>query len=286
MHDALQPIRGDIRGNDPLPSRTADLRPFLYLLAPMRLCPQSGGRSEEDHVMSQILLPPPNADIENATPSAPITSVATSSDSPAYLYEPEPPKRQARFWRMVKWPLRQLIKGIYLTGVFAKRYRLIAGIVLAVLVALTASGFVAYRVVQQQELAHEQMTLTTSLSVASEPTSGALPLSVLHFLHARKTYNGQEEWDSLSSSLHTQIEQQGGNVSSLQQVLDQARSSGIKFDRFVYSGGFTDPNTGISHYTVEAYAEQGTAHAVLTWFFIVGTDGYISGYQNLTPSQQ
>ncbi len=285
MHDALQPMRGDIWGSGPLHSKTADLRPFPYLLAPMRLCPQSGGRSEEDHVMSQILLPPPNTERENATPAAPITSVATSSDSPAYLYEPEPPKRQARFWRMIKWPLRQLIKGIYLTGVFAKRYRLIAGIVLAVLLALAASGFVGYRVLQQQELAREQSSLTASLNFASAPTSSSLPMSVLHFLHARKTYNGQEEWDSLSASLHAQVEQQGGNVSSLQQVLDQARSSGLKFDRFVDSGGFTDPDTGISHYTIEVYAEQGTAHAVLTWFFVVGTDGYISGFQNLTPGQ-
>lgn len=233
--------------------------------------------------MSQILLPPPNADIETANVPAPVTSAATP---PAYLYEPEPPKRQSRFWRMIKWPLRRLIKGIYLTGVFAKRYRLVTGIVLAVLLVLAVSGFVAYRVVQQQEIALEQTSLAASLNVSSSSTSGSLPLSVLHFLHARKTFSAQEEWDSLSSSLHAQIQQQGGSVSSIQQSFDQARASGLQLDRFVYSGGYTNPTTGVSHYTVEVYAHEGNAQGLLTWFFIVDAKGYISSINDLTPSQQ
>ena len=285
MHDAVHLMNGDSRDSDPriCPISAAHHRPFVVLLALMQLRSQSGGHPGEDLYMSQILLPPPNAEIEKTSVPAPATSVATP---PGYLYEPEPPRRQSHFWRVIKWPLRQLIKGIYLTGVFAKRYRLVTGIVLAVLLALAASGFVAYQVVQRQEIAREQNSLATGLNVSSSSTSGALPVSVLHFLHARKTFNAQEEWDSLSSTLHAQIQQQGGSVNSIQQTFDQARASGLQLDSFVYSGGYTNPNTGVSHYTVEVYAHEGNARGLLTWFFVVGSDGYISSINDLTPSQQ
>lgn len=236
--------------------------------------------------MSQILLPPPNAGIEESTPAASSALVTTPPTPLAYLYEPEPPKRQSRFWRMIKWPLRQIIKGIYLTGVFAKRHRVVAVIVVAVVLVLAASGFVAYRVVRQQEIAREQNSLAASINLVSSSQTGALPLSVLHFLHARKTYNAQEEWDSLSPSLHAQIQQQGGNVSSIQQNFDQARANGLKLDRFVSSGGYTNPSSGVSHYTIEVYAEEGSTQGLLTWFFIVDADGYVSSINDLTPSQQ
>ncbi|HEX8034255.1 MAG TPA: hypothetical protein VF510_10425 [Ktedonobacterales bacterium] len=236
--------------------------------------------------MSQILLPPPNAGTEESSPPASNALVTSPPAPPAYLYEPEPPKRQSRFWRMIKWPLRQIIKGIYLTGVFAKRHRVVAVIVLAAVLVLAASGFVAYRVVQQQEIAQEQNSLTTSINLVSSPQAGALPLSVLHVLHARKTYNAQEEWDNLSPSLRAQYQQQGGSVSSLQQSFDQARANGLTLDRFVYSGGFTNPSTGVSHYTIEVYAHEGSAQGLLTWFFLVDANGYISSINDLTPSQQ
>lgn len=236
--------------------------------------------------MSQILLPAPNAGVEEVPSPASNALVTAPQASPAYLYEPEPPKRQSRFWRMIKWPLRQIIKGIYLTGVFAKRHRVVAVIALAVVLVLAASGFAAYQVVRQQEAAQEQSSLATSINLVSSPQAGNLPLSVLHFLHARKTYNAQEEWDSLSSSLHAQIQQQGGSVSAIQQNFNQARANGLKLDKFVSSGGYTNPSTGISHYTIEVYAEEGSAQGLLTWFFIVGADGYISSINDLTPSQQ
>lgn len=236
--------------------------------------------------MSQILLPPPNAGIEESPPPASSALVTTPPAPPAYLYEPEPPKRQSRFWRMIKWPLRQIIKGIYLTGVFAKRHRIVAVIVLAVVLVLAASSFVAYRVVRQHETALEQNSLTASINLDSSSQTGTLPLSVLHFLHARKTFNAQEAWDSLSPSLHSQIQQQGGSVSSIQQSFDQARASGLKLDRFVSSGGYTNSSTGVSHYTIEVYAEEGSAQGLLTWFFIVDANGYISSFNDLTPSQQ
>lgn len=289
LHDALQPMHVDSRDSDLILDTSfwaANLRPFALLLASMRLRSQCGGHAGEDQFMSQILLPPPNAGTEESTPPASNALVTSPPAPPAYLYEPEPPKRQSRFWRMIKWPLRQIIKGIYLTGVFAKRHRVVAVIVLAAVLVLAASGFVAYRVVQQQEIAQEQNSLTTSINLVSSPQAGALPLSVLHVLHARKTYNAQEEWDNLSPSLRAQYQQQGGSVSSLQQSFDQARANGLTLDRFVYSGGFTNPSTGVSHYTIEVYAHEGSAQGLLTWFFLVDANGYISSINDLTPSQQ
>lgn len=236
--------------------------------------------------MSQILLPPPNTGAEESTPSVSNELVTLPPAPPAYLYEPEPPKRQSRFWRMIKWPLRQIIKGIYLAGVFAKRHRVVAVIVLVAALALAASGFVAYRVVQQREITQQQNSLTTSINLVSSPQTSSLPLSVLHFLHARKTFNAQEEWDSLSSTLHSQIQQQGGSVSSIQQSFDQARANGLTLDRFVYSGGYTNPSTGVSHYTIEVSAHEGSTQGLLTWFIIVDANGFISSLNDLTPSQQ
>lgn len=235
--------------------------------------------------MSQILLPPPNAGSEELILPATITTPATLPTSLADLYAPEPPKQQPPFWRAIKWPLRQIIKGIYLTGVLAKRHRVVAVIVLAVVLVLALSGYAAYQVVQQQEIAREQGNLTASINLAYAPNASHLPLSVLHFLHSQQTFNAQEEWTTLSQSMRSTIQQQGGSVSAIQQNLDQARTNGLKIDRFVSSGGYTDPDTSVSHYTVEAYAELGGARKVLTWFFVVNSAGAIDNVQNLTPSQ-
>src|SRR4051812_38784620 len=107
MHNALQPLHVDCRDSDLIRDtsfRAANLRPFALLHASMRLRSQCGGHAGEDHIMSQILLPPPNAGIEESPPPVSNALVTTPPAPPAYLYEPEPPKRQSRFWRMIKWP--------------------------------------------------------------------------------------------------------------------------------------------------------------------------------------
>src|SRR5579859_2018001 len=88
-------------------------------------------------IMSQVVLPSTEPQPEASGPS--ITSAATTAlvpqsptpepERPKYIYEYVPPP-QPRAWRAVKWPLRQLFKGLYLTGSAAKRHRMVTLVIL------------------------------------------------------------------------------------------------------------------------------------------------------------
>ena len=243
-------------------------------------------------IMSQVVLPPPEPQPEVPGPSttAAVTALVPQPptpepERPKYVYEYVPPA-QPRAWRAVKWPLRQLFKGLYLTGSDAKRHWMVTLVILALLIGGVGATYGIYRAT------HPATTTASAAGGTNAGTTGgsALPetpftvvnaaapplsSSVIQWLHAWKTHNGQEAWNALSPTTQSGFKAQGVDESAIQQRLDQDRAQGIEYDQFIYSGGYFYPD-GSSNYTVEAIQRMPTGgHTILTWIFVVDPSGGI-----------
>src|SRR5690242_5232555 len=90
--------------------------------------------------MSQILLPPSSQE-----PQPPADAAPPHDTPPSQPYTPEPLRRPSRFWRVVKWPIRQLLKAIYRVGSLINRHRIISLIALIAVVVMVTGGVLTYR---------------------------------------------------------------------------------------------------------------------------------------------
>ncbi len=251
--------------------------------------------------MSQTILPPSPQPGQQPPAQPPVQQppayyyyptyaappVVTADPTPGY--QPDPPKKQALIWRIIKWPIRQVFKAIYLVGRAAASHKVISAILLIIILGLAAAGVVTYRYLNPPAAAStsgqtgaSSTTPDTPFTVidASEP-----PLSpgVIHWLHAYKTYNGQEQWDSLSPTYQQQISGQGLNASVMQSTMDQIHAQGITFEQFIYTGGYIAP-TGLATYTVQVIIQQSGQRSILTWYFFVdASTDLILQVINLTP---
>jgi hypothetical protein len=238
-------------------------------------------------IMSQVILPPAEPEPQ---PEAPAPSIATAlipqppePERPKYVYEYVPPP-QPRAWRAVKWPLRQLFKGLYLTGSAAKRHKIVTLVILALLIGGVGATYGVYRATHPATATSAAGGGTTLPPGAQQPetpftivNSAAPPLSpsVIQWLHAWKTHDGKEAWNALSPTTQSGFEAQGVDEKAIQQRLDQDRVQGIEYDQFIYSGGYFYPD-GSSNYTVEVIQRMPTGgHTVLTWIFVVDPGGGI-----------
>lgn len=242
--------------------------------------------------MSQIVPPtvpeqPPSAPFPSPADSPPVDSLPTDSlppetvtalavlpappPTPIYVYEPEPPRKQSRLWRAIKWPIRQLLKAIYLIGRTAHRHKVLAVAALVLLIALGAGGVAAYRIANPPP--------SIPISDASRP---AIPDSVHHWLHGFVTFNGQEMWDSLSPSMQSTMTQASSSEAALQGVLDQNKSSHVTV-QYHYTGGYQTAQ-GASYYVVQVSLRGDNGSGELTWYFVVDdTTGKITLWQDISP---
>ncbi len=235
--------------------------------------------------MSQILLPPSSQEPQ------PPAEVAPAHDAPPPTYTPEPLKKSSRFWRIVKWPLHQLLKGIYLAGSFINRHRIISLIALVLVAAMVTGGVLTYRALNPDhgQTASGGASGTGDVNVPDTPftvVNGAqIPLSngVVLWLHGTKTYNAQELWNGMSTQYQAAFQLQGGTQSDLQQTLDTFRTQGLKFDEYVVAGSFQFPD-GTATYTVEAIVHENAQRGILTWYFKTDPTGQIISFQDLSQS--
>src|SRR5215467_3375624 len=106
--------------------------------------------------MSQTILPP-SPQPEQQPPAQPPAQPPTyyyptyaappvvTAEPPSPGYQPDPPKKQALIWRIIKWPIRQVFKLIYLIGRAAANHKVISAILLIIILGLVAAGVVGYR---------------------------------------------------------------------------------------------------------------------------------------------
>lgn len=234
--------------------------------------------------MSQILLPPSSQEPQ------PPAEVAPAHDAPPPpTYTAEPLRKPSRFWRIVKWPIHQLLKGIYLVASLINRHRIISLIALLAVAAMVAGGVLTYRALNPDhpQTASGGAAGTGSVNVPDTPftvVNGAqIPLSngVVLWLHGTKTYNAQELWNGMSQQFQAAFQMQGSTENDLQQALDNFRTQGLKFDEYIVSGSFQFPD-GSATYTVEAIAHDTTQRYILTWFFKTDPTGQINSFQDLS----
>jgi hypothetical protein len=243
--------------------------------------------------MSQILLPPPAQPQPEPSADAP---AATAVALPRRAYEPEPPKKPSAFWRTVKWPLRQLLKAIYLVGVAINRHRAVAVIALLIVLLLGGGTYEVYHVTHPETTTGARQTASGPLSgggntpfTISSTAQPPLAPAVIDFLHAWKVYDANELETTLSPQaqvdsavLHIQT---GATASAWQSIFDQLKANKYVFQQFIYSGGYLSP-AGTANFTVQVIVGQqgGQGIAILTWYFLVGPDGQIMTWHDLTPT--
>lgn len=235
--------------------------------------------------MSQILLPPSPQEPQPSAESAPAHA------PPPPIYTAEPLKKPSRLWRIVKWPIHQLLKGIYLVASFINRHRIISLIALILIAAMVVGGVLTYRALnpERPQSASSGSTGTGGINIPDTPftvVNGAqIPLSngVVLWLHGTKTYNAQELWNGMSANLKSAFQLQGSTENDLQQTLDTFRTQGLKFDEYVVAGSFQFPD-GSATYTVEVIAHDTTQRYILTWYFKADPTGQILSFQDITQA--
>lgn len=219
--------------------------------------------------------PPQRPQTAPPVPYNPQAVAVAEPPSPPHpdLYAPPPPKPQSRFWKAVKWPIRQAIKGIYLLFSAAGRHKVVTAIILGTLLLFTTGGVVLYRALHPD---------TVDAHITTQANLPPLPAGVKQWIDGFRTYNGQEAWDAMSLAGQQQAIQQGNSAEALQSQLDQLKSQGVEFQEFVYTGGYVAPD-GSGQYMVTAKGTQNGQSGVLTWFFLTDPTGKIEIAVNTTP---
>lgn len=246
--------------------------------------------------MSSILLPPsapqPPSEPQTSaqTDSAPSTVLVIAPERPQSQYVPEPPPKPSRFWRVVKWPLRKLFLVLYVIGSAIKRHRRIALAALAVLVLVGGGTYGLYRVTHPRAAGQPGGSIAstqpeTPFTVTSAPVP-PLPNAVIASLHAHKTFNAKEFWNSLDSQFQAYLTVNQLDESAYQQIYDQEKAAGVVYDQFIYVGGYLAAD-GVGNYTVEPVYHIGQQEGIDIWYFTVDPNGQISYFSRLprsTPS--
>lgn len=244
--------------------------------------------------MSQMILPPTEPQPETPAPSTTTALIpqppAPEPERPKYVYEYVPPK-QPWVWRAVKWPVRKFFKGLILTGSAAKRHKIVALVILALLIGAVGATYGVYWATHPETSQRQVTNGTANAPGAQQPetpftiiNSSAPPLSpgVIHWLHAWKTHDGQEAWNALSATTQTNYQAQGIDESVVQTRLNQDRDQGMVYEQFIYTGGYFYPD-GSSNYTVEVVERLPSGgHAIATWIFLVGSDDTIEAWLPLS----
>jgi hypothetical protein len=231
--------------------------------------------------MGQELLPPP---AKTAT-SAPARRALLVRERASR--QEETPPGGARAARAVKWPIRKLLKGVYLAGAAAKSHRLAAAVLALIVLGLVGSGVIVYRathpaqVIASQPSVSGPYTGSTPFTIV-DSAAPPLPTGVIGWMHGHKVFDAQEVWNTYSADEQQALAKAGTTESKLQDNLTTSKQQGFEFTEFIYSGGYRAPD-GTSHYTIELLYSQGGQAGLKTYYFLVGSDGKIAALVNLTP---
>lgn len=238
--------------------------------------------------MSQPVAPP---DISPAAQPSPQTDLVAPPATPATkAYEPEPLRKQSRVWRAVKWPLRQVIKGIYLPLSAARRHKRATLLTLLFLVLAAAGTFGVYRATHL-DTAPARSAVSSGLPAQPETpftiTSAAqpaVPTSVIHALHGYKVNDAHEFFGAMSPQFKGFLNSIGRGEAQFQAAFDQRKQAGVTFQQFIYTGGFVAAGGG--YFTFTVVLDQGGQLAEVPLYFAVDQTGLISYYAALAQSPQ
>ncbi len=250
--------------------------------------------NDSDADMSQPAAPPD-------VPQPPSHQVVAVSPPPsplpsAHTYESEP-RRQPRLWRVVKWPLRQIIKGIYLPLAAARRHKRATLLALVVLAVAFAGAFGVYRVTHPDSAPSRAAGSTSSASTGlpaqpetpftiTSAAQPALPTSVIHALHGYKANDAHEFFGAMSPQYQNFLKSAGRDEAHIQAAFDQRKQSGVTFQQFIYTGGFVASDGSDAYFTFTVVLDQGGQMIEVPLYFAVDQTGLISNYSVLTLAPQ
>lgn len=200
-----------------------------------------------------------SAQVTSATPAQPHTPRAWS---------------KVTFWQAVKWPLRKILLGVYVTAeTMRAQPRKALAITAIILAVLTAGGIAA------QTPRPTTRATRPQLIAIEQPGLPPLAISVQRYLQGQQRFNADEMWAAYAPATRTAMTLTKGQLSA---TLAQQKADGLRITHYVYSGGYRAPN-GTTHYTIEVYASEKGKTYISTWFFAVDPDGLITQRVDLTP---
>lgn len=175
----------------------------------------------------------------------------------------------ATLWRVVKWPVRKALLGLYLLLMLVRAHRRAALVVCLLALALIAGSiFAAQRIRTQQRPA----AATSPLVVVEHPGMPTLPASVQQFLHAQQRFNADEMWSSFTPAGRVALKL---TQAQLRAQVAQQQATGIRFTRYIYTGGYQAPD-GTAYYTIEAISSLHGQTTYSIWYFTVAKSGLIT----------
>jgi hypothetical protein len=238
--------------------------------------------------MSQTAMPPPLGTIP-PPPPPPQAMMATPPVPPPAPPRPHEPDEHvpSPFWRAVRWPFHQALKMTFLALAWAGRDRRRAVIVGAIIV-----GLILGAVALGQRGAAANAPLATAPGVGN-PTASSfsipyytkdlppLPASVYSMMKALHDFDAQSFWNTLDATAQQTLQKNGETEQTFAQAFAKAKSDGITYPQFYYTGGFASPD-GTWNYTVQVVIAQGQSAQVDTWYFQVISGGQILHFANIS----
>ncbi len=245
--------------------------------------------------------PPYGPQSIGAPPPPPALAVAPAALSPfmstprAPALPPLPRTERPLFWRIVRWPFKTLLKGIYYAGNGVSQHPRRSLGVAAVLAVLVLALWVIVNMVTPTARPARALGSVPIATASPNPDINApftitdytqglapLPTNVLHYLHGLKTYNAQELWSALSPTLQQTFTQNNITQSAYASYFVQEKTAGIAYQQFIYTGYFIVPGTGVSKYTVEVIKSDSAGNNVAeTFYFEVDGQGQVIQASNL-----
>ncbi|HET9111171.1 MAG TPA: hypothetical protein VFN78_10130 [Ktedonobacterales bacterium] len=176
-------------------------------------------------------------------------------------------------WEAAKWPIRKTLLGVSLAAdAMRGRSRVARTVVAVALLALIVGGaiFAATRIAG--------LGAQAPIVQVEQPGRPSLPVSVQRYLRAWQRFDAAGVWSACDAAGQRSL---GMTRPQLQSSLNQQKAAGERITRYVYTGGYKEPD-GTAHYTIEAYTTQRGHTTVSTWYFNVGSDGLITQTTDLT----
>ncbi|MBX6343127.1 MAG: hypothetical protein IRY97_11760 [Thermomicrobiaceae bacterium] len=159
--------------------------------------------------------------------------------------------------RRLLWLVISLVRALW-------RYPIVA-------LALVLALYLGYRGYQDYLAPQPPPSTTPQYDIAPAiPPADA----VVHYLQAQRDFNAEEMWQSLSGKAQAANIEQGNSLGTLRERTESLRSSGVRYGKSAYIGGYRLPQ-GLASYFYVTEVSNGDGAAEIYQVFLVDTDGKI-----------
>ncbi len=200
-------------------------------------------------------------------------------------YEPDAPPRSPLV-QALRWPLHQALKAIFLLVAWLARSRkraLLAGMLVAALVGGTILLAQRSAASQPQAVGPGSIFAAPGAFQVTYNTQGLAPLpaTVEDMLRAVHDYDAHAFWQQLDPRTQAALQKQGKSEQTYADAFASAKSQGIVYSQFIYTGGFVYSDGGGNYMVLVAGMQGNQPLAPETWYFEVVPGGKIIHFANV-----